>query len=185
MSDPAMPIPSVVASERVLDRDFIGLRIDRLARDDGGSYPRVVVEYGESVSLVALDGEGRLLMVRQYRHAAERWLLEIPAGGVDDDDASPEAAALRELREETGFRADLTPLGGFFLACGYSDEYMHVFLAEHLVDDPLPGDEDEDVRLERVPLGEALALLDSGQIGDAKTVAALMLYQRHFAKDQT
>jgi ADP-ribose diphosphatase len=179
MTDDELPIPNVVASERVLDRGFIGLRIDRLASPDAASYARAVVEYGVSVALIAIDDAGALLMVRQYRHPAGRWLLEIPAGGVDEDDASPAAAALRELREETGFRGDLTRLGGFFLACGYSDEYMHVFLAEHLTEDPLAGDEDEDVRLERVTLDEALAMLDAGEIGDAKTVAALMLYLRH------
>ena len=182
MSNDGEPIPTVVSSERILDRDFIGFRIDQLATTDGQSYRRAVVEYGESVSIVAVDGGSRLLMVRQYRHPAGRWLLEIPAGGIDPHDASPEAAALRELREEAGFRGKLTRLGGFFLACGYSDEYMHVFLAEDLVEDPLTGDADEDVRLERVSLNEALALIDAGVIGDAKTVAALMLYERHRAR---
>jgi ADP-ribose pyrophosphatase len=124
-------------------------------------------------------------MVRQYRHPAGRWLLEIPAGGIDEHDASPEAAALRELREETGYRGRITELGGFYLACGYSDEYMHVFLAEDLVEDPLPGDEDEDLRLERIPLDRALAMLDAGELGDAKTVAGLMLYLRHLGLAQT
>ncbi len=182
MKDDAQPIPNVVSSERVIDRDFIGLRIDRLAAPGGATYSRAVVEYGVSVALVAIDDDGALLMVRQYRHPTGRWLLEVPAGGVDDHDASPEAGALRELREETGYRGDLKRLGGFFLACGYSDEYMHVFLAEHLVEDPLAGDEDEDVHLERVPLDRALAMLDAGDLGDAKTVAALMLYLRHTEK---
>jgi ADP-ribose pyrophosphatase len=185
MTDEAQPIPSVVSSERVFDRDFIGLRIDRLAADGGRTYPRAVVEYGESVALVAIDDEGSLLMVRQYRHPAGRWLLEVPAGGVDDHDASPEAAALRELREEAGFRGDLTRLGSFYLACGYSDEYMHVFLAEDLVEDPLPGDDDEDLQLGRVSLERALAMLDAGELGDAKTVAGLMLYLRHLGLART
>ncbi len=179
MSDDTLPLPNVVSSERVIDRDFIGLRVDRLAAPDGSSYPRAVVEYGVSAALIAIDDNGRLLMVRQYRHPAVRWLLEIPAGGIDEHDASPEAGALRELREETGYRGDLTRLGGFFLACGYSDEYQHIFLAQNLVEDPLAGDEDEDVRLERVTLDEALRMLDAGEIGDAKTVAALMLYLRY------
>jgi ADP-ribose pyrophosphatase len=124
-------------------------------------------------------------MVRQYRHPAGRWLLEIPAGGIDAHDASPEAAAIRELREETGYRGRITKLGGFYLACGYSDEYMHVFLAEDLAEDPLPGDEDEDLRLERVPLDRALAMLDAGELGDAKTIAGMMLYLRHLGLAKT
>ena len=174
-----MDIPAVIGSERVFDRDFIGLRIDTLAGPDDTRYTRAVVEYGVSVALIAIDADGKLLMVRQYRHPAGAWLLEIPAGGVDEHDASPEAAAQRELREETGYRGTLTRLGGFFLACGYSDEYMHIFLAEDLIADPLAGDEDEELHLDRITLNEALARLDAGEIGDAKTVAALMMYLRH------
>ena len=76
-------------------------------------------------------------------------------------------------------RPATTPIGGFFLACGYSDEYMHVFLARELVEDPLAGDDDEELHLERVPLDNAFALVDAGEAGDAKTVAAIMLYLRH------
>jgi ADP-ribose pyrophosphatase len=179
-----LPIPRVIATERVLDRSFIGLRLDTLAYgSDDDRMMRAVVEYGQSVALVAVDAEGHLLLVRQYRHPAGRWLLEIPAGGIDEHDASPEAAAQRELQEETGYRGTLTKLGGFFLACGYSDEYMHVFLAEDLKEDPLPGDDDEDLHLERVQLNDALSMLDAGELGDAKTVASLMLYARY--RDQT
>lgn len=166
----------------MLDRSFIGVRFDTLSTADDTRVNRAVIEYGESVALVAVDPNGDLLMVRQYRHPAGRWLLEIPAGGIDDHDTSPDIAALRELREETGYRGTMTRLGGFFLACGYSDEFMHIFLAEDLVEDPLPGDEDEDLHLERVSLGRALKMLDAGELGDAKTVAGLMLYLRHLGQ---
>ncbi len=169
----------MISTERVLDRDFIGLRIDTLQGTSGSRVRRAVVEYGQSVALVAIDPQDRLLMVRQYRHPAGRWLLEVPAGGVDDHDASPEAAALRELREETGYRGRISGIGGFFLACGYSDEYMHVFLAEDLVEDRLSGDEDEELYLERIPMADVWSRLDAGEFGDAKTVAALMLFLRH------
>jgi ADP-ribose pyrophosphatase len=169
----------VIATERVLDPAFIGVRFDTLAIDGDARVTRAVVEYGESVALVAVDPRGDLLMVRQYRHPAGRWLLEIPAGGIDEQDESPEAAALRELREETGYRGAITRLGGFFLACGYSDEYMHVFLAEELAEDPLPGDDDEDLQLERVSLERTLMMVDAGELGDAKTIAGIMLYLRH------
>ena len=121
-------------------------------------------------------------MVRQYRHPVARWLLELPAGGVDERDTTPEDAAQRELREETGHRGTLTKLGGLFLAPGYSDEYQHIYLAQDLVEDPLDADEDEDLVLERVSLDDALGFVDSGKICDAKSIAALLMYLRHIGR---
>lgn len=177
-----MDIPEVVSSERVFDGRALAVRVDELHDPGGATYAREVVEYGVAVVLVPVDAEGRLLMVRQYRHPTGLWLLELPAGGVDDRDASPDAAALRELREETGYRGTLTRIGGLYLAPGYSDEYQHMYAARDLVEDPLDPDEDEDLLLERVPLDDALALVDSGQICDAKSIAALLMYLRHVGR---
>jgi ADP-ribose pyrophosphatase len=154
-----MEIPQVVASDRKFDGKMIGVRVDTLRLANGTSYTREVVEYGVAVVLVPVDGDGRLLMVRQYRHPTGAWLLELPAGGVDATDASPEAAALRELREETGHRGTLTRIGGMYLAPGYSEEYQHVYAATDLVEDALDADDDEDLVLERTnpARGSALA----------------------------
>jgi ADP-ribose pyrophosphatase len=177
-----MDIPDVVGSERVFDGKALSVRIDALREAGGATYAREVVEYGVAVVLVPVDADGRLLMVRQYRHPAGRWLLELPAGGVDDRDASPEAAALRELREETGHRGTLTRIGALYLAPGYSDEYQHMYVARDLVEDPLDADDDEDLVLERVTLDDALALVDAGEICDAKSIAALLMYLRHVGR---
>ncbi|MEX2245979.1 MAG: NUDIX hydrolase [Dehalococcoidia bacterium] len=178
-ADGGMHIPEVVASERAFDGHLIGVRVDRLRMPDGREQRREIVEYGEAVVLVPVDAKGRLLLVRQYRHPVRAWLLELPAGGIDATDASPEAAALRELREETGHRGRLTRIGRMLLAPGYSDELQHIFVATDLVEDALEADEDEDLRLERVPLNEGLALVDRAEIRDAKSIAGLMLYLRH------
>lgn len=177
-----MDIPEVVASRRAFESFIVDLRVDSLREAGGTTYDRVVVEYGVAVVLVPVDGDGLLLMVRQYRHPVRRWLLELPAGGVDERDASPEDAALRELREETGFRGALTRIGGLFLAPGYSDEYQHMYVARDLVEDPLDADEDENLVLERVTLDDALAFVDSGEICDAKSIAALLMYLRHVGR---
>jgi ADP-ribose pyrophosphatase len=177
-----MDIPEVVGSERVFDGKALSVRVDALREAGGATYAREVVEYGVAVVLVPVDADGRLLMVRQYRHPVGRWLLELPAGGVDDRDASPEDAALRELREETGHRGTLTRIGGLYLAPGYSDEYQHMYAAHGLVEDPLDADEDEDLVLERVTLDDALALVDAGDICDAKSIAALLMYLRHIGR---
>lgn len=177
-----MDIPEVVASRRAFESFIVDLRVDSLREAGGTTYDRVVVEYGVAVVLVPVDSDGLLLMVRQYRHPVRRWLLELPAGGVDERDASPEDAALRELREETGFRGALTRIGGLFLAPGYSDEYQHMYVARDLVEDPLDADEDENLVLERVTLDDALAFVDSGEICDAKSIAALLMYLRHIER---
>jgi ADP-ribose pyrophosphatase len=171
--------PEIVVTDHVFDGKIISVRVDTLRAADGRTFSREVISYGSAVVLVPLAGDGRLLMVRQYRHPAGRWMLELPAGGVDERDSSPEAAALRELREETGHRGTLARIGGFFLAPGYSDEYQHIFAATDLVEDPLDADEDEDLTLERVGLEDALRLVGQGEICDAKSIAALMLYLRH------
>ena len=94
----------------------------------------------------------------------------------------PEACARREIREETGQAAgELRKLGEFFLAPGYSTEYMHVFLATDLHPDPLPGDQDEFLSVEAYPLAEVFQMVERGEIQDAKTLAALMLARRWLA----
>lgn len=175
--DDRLEIPEVTASTRIFDGSLIGVRVDTLRRDDGSLYGREVVEYGEAVVLVPVGRDGRLLLVRQYRHPVRLWLLELPAGGVDARDTSPAAAALRELREETGHRGTLKRLGGMYLAPGYSEEYQHVYAARDLVEDALDADDDEDLRLERLSLAEALSAVTAGEICDAKSIAALLMYR--------
>ena len=171
-------VPRVASTQRIFRGHILGLRVDTLEMPDGATFEREIVEYGQAVVLVPVDADGRLLLVRQYRHAAGAWLLELPAGGIDDRDASPEAAAMRELREETGFRGTLRRLGGMYLAPGYSTEYQHIFAATDLAEDALEADEDEDLRLERLTLDETLAAVDREQIRDAKSIAALLMFLR-------
>lgn len=179
--DEDLPIPEVISNEAVFRGKMIGLRVDTL-RSDGRTYTREIVESGVAVVIVPVDVDGRLLMVRQYRHPARAWLLELPAGGVDGHDESHEAAAQRELREETGYRGVLTRIGGLYLAPGYSEEYQEIYTATDLVEDGLAADEDEDLRVERVTLDEALALVDGERIRDAKSIAALLMYLRHIKR---
>lgn len=154
------------------------LRLDRVRLAGGAIGQREVVEHAGAVAVVPVDAGGRVVMVRQYRHATGRYLLEIPAGGLEPGEA-PEATAQRELQEETGFRAQaISRLGGFFLAPGYSSEYLHVYLAEGLSEDRLDGDEDEDIEIEALEVEAALTLVDEGKIEDAKSVAGLLLYAR-------
>jgi ADP-ribose pyrophosphatase len=134
-----------------------------------------IIEHVGAVTILPLDAEGRIIFIRQYRHAAGKELLELPAGTLDSTEL-PEICALREIREETGFAAgNLTKLGEFFLAPGYSTEYMHVYLATNLHLDPLPGDTDEFITLEPIPIEKAYEMVAKGGLQDGKSLAALLL----------
>src|SRR5690606_24288325 len=135
---------------------------------------------------VVIDAEGKWLLVSQYRHAARRELLEIPAGTRDDGEA-PEATAAREVREEVGYAAGrLERIGGAWMVPGWGEEYIDFFLATDLSPSPLPQDDDEYLSDPiRLTLDEVYAAVDDGRIVDAKTVAALTFYQRHLARAAT
>ncbi len=166
--------PTILATRRVHE-GWVNLRIDTLRFPSDRESSVTVVEHPGGVTLIAFDQEERLLLVRQYRHPAGRELLELPAGTLDPGE-SPESCAERELQEETGYRpARLERLGGFYTAPGYCDEYLHVFLAVDLVESRLEGDE-EAIDVERIPLEEVLSLIAAGEIEDAKTSGALLLY---------
>ena len=168
--------PDVVASRRVHE-GWINVRIDRLRYASGHERTAEVVEHPGGVTVVAFDRDDRLLLVRQCRHPAGRELLELPAGTLEPGEA-PETCAERELQEETGYRPGrLERLGGFYTAPGFCSEYLHVFLASDLEESRLEGDE-ESIELEAVPLEEALRMVEAGEIEDAKTVGALLLYLR-------
>lgn len=164
----------VVASERIYQGRIISVRQDTVELADGREAKREIVEHANVVAIVPLDAEGRVVLVRQYRLPAEDVLLEIPAGGIDEGEDF-EAAAQREMAEETGFRAGkLKRLGGFYVSPGYVTEFIHVFLATDLTEEAVAADEDEQIEVVKMPLAEALALIDSGGIKDAKSIVGLM-----------
>lgn len=163
----------VLESRRVYEGRVVSLRVDKVALPDGRSALREVAEHAPVVVAVPLDEEGNVLLVRQYRLPVGRSLLELPAGGIDAGE-SVEEAVQRELQEETGQRAGhLERLGSFFVSPGYSDELMHLFLATGLEPSPLVADSDESIEVVRMPLTDALALVERGEIYDAKTIIGL------------
>jgi len=175
--EPEPQAPRILSSERPFKGNLINVRVDTV-ETAGGTSMREVVEHRGAVLLIALDDYENVFMVRQYRHPVGHVLLELPAGTIDEGE-QPEACAVRELREETGFRPrSLESLGGFFLSPGYSNEYIHLFLATGVEEAPLETGDEEDLRALRVPFDEALRLIDSGEIRDAKSIAALLLFAR-------
>jgi ADP-ribose pyrophosphatase len=188
-SDPLDDLTERVVDRRVLYRGrYLEFRIDTIERADGTRSERDVAGHPGAVAIVALDPDDRVLLVRQYRSPAERVLLEIPAGTLDVDPATgateePDLAARRELEEETGYRAaSWQRLASFWTAPGFATELMHLYLATDLTaahpDDRLGPDEDEHLRLEALPFGEAIAAVERGEIADAKSIVGLLWLDR-------
>jgi ADP-ribose pyrophosphatase len=165
----------VLKSEVLMKGRAFCIRRDYLKTPDGRETKYDIIEHSGSVVIIPVDEKGNVLLVRQYRHATGGDLLELPAGTLDEDE-DPEVCAAREIREETGMAAGkLTRLGDFYLAPGYSTEFMVVFLATGLSHDPLDADEDEFLSLEAFPIAEAIQMAERGEIPDAKSLAALFM----------
>lgn len=158
----------------------------RVRLPDGRERSYQVAEHPGAVALVAIDRDGRWLLVRQFRVAPEREMLEIPAGTREPGE-EPDVTAARELREETGFAAGvLERLGGTWMAPGFSSQYIHFYLATELRDDPLPRDDDEFLSEPiAMTFEEVLEAIAAGRIEDAKTVVATALYQHSAAAGHT
>lgn len=171
----------LLKSETILKGRAFQVRRDSLLTPDGRETTYEIVEHVGSVVLIPVDADGNLLFVRQYRHAAGAELLELPAGTRDGDEPH-EACAARELREETGMASShMLKVGEFYLAPGYSTERMAVFLATDLRPDPLPSDPDEFLKVERIPVRQALRMAEDGRVPDAKSLAALFLARPHLS----
>lgn len=171
-----------IRSEILLQGRAFKIRRDTLKTPDGRETKYEIVEHGGSVVLVPVDDQGNVLFVRQYRHATGQDLLELPAGTRDGEEPFEECAA-REIREETGMEAGaLLKVGEFYLVPGYSSEFMAVFLATDLKENPLDGDEDEFLQLEKYTVKEVNAMFERGDVLDAKSLAAWLLARPHLEK---
>lgn len=161
------------------------VRVDTYRLADGQLYERGVVEHPGAVVLVPLVGRengGEILMLQQYRVALDQTILELPAGTREPEEPWLECA-LRELREETGFRAaSFVDLGFVWPAPGVSNERMAVVLAEELTPDPLPMDVDEEIVVETWPLDELERMALDGRLEDAKSVVAILRVADHLRK---
>jgi ADP-ribose pyrophosphatase len=168
--------------EKLLSREkvFIGravsLRIDTIEKKSGDVTTREIVEHADCIAVVVVDDEGRIVMVKQFRRPVNKTLLEIPAGGVEDGE-DPKECARRELQEEIGYiPGKLQSLGGFYAAPGYCTEYLHLFLATQLTESRLAAEDTDEIEVVRIPVSEVRAMIDSGQICDAKSIAGLLRY---------
>jgi ADP-ribose pyrophosphatase len=175
----ASPMASYADSEEVVlttSRFFIVRH--RLTTTDGATVIRETVQHPGAAVVVPLFDDGRVCLVKNYRVAVKRTLIELPAGTLDPGE-TPIAAATRELAEETGYSAALLePLAELVMSPGILNERTHVFIATGLSSGTASPEPGEEIETLIVPCEEALAMIDDGRIQDAKTVAALLLYDR-------
>jgi len=152
--------PRVLSSHPVYEGKIVSLRVDEIELPQGGAAIREVVEHPGAIVVAAVDDEGWVYLVRQYRHPIRCDLLELPAGGLEPGE-EPLPAAMRELREEVGLEAQRwTFLGSFFSSPGFANERLHAFLAQELRQVDTDPDDDEDITIVRRPLTELYRRLD-------------------------
>ena len=174
-------LPQPINQETVYSGRVIDTRVDTLLMPDGRQITREVVHHPGAVAIVPIDEQDNVLLVRQYRYAAGQSLLEIPAGGLEAGE-TPDETAQRELQEEIGYVSkNLRALGGLYSSPGFCDEFLYLYSARDLVVSSLPGDEDEDIRVERIPMSRVDRLIRVGEIQDAKTVAGLLMVSYLFS----
>jgi ADP-ribose pyrophosphatase len=170
-------VEPTIASRLIFRGRAIALRVDEVRLPSGRTASREIVEHPGAAAVVPLTDDDHVVLVRQPRKALERELLEIPAGTLEPGEA-PLACAHRELAEETGLRADeMTPLLTFAPSPGILTEEITIFVARGLRADPgaAPEAEEEGLRVERVSLSAVPALINAGDIRDAKSVIGLLL----------
>lgn len=174
MTTPHKETPKIVSSEKVFDGRVFSVTVDTVAEGEH-TYKREVVHHYGSAVIIPLYEDGTVVLVRQYRHPAVRYLLEAPAGTLAEGER-PEVGAARELQEELGLvPTRLEKLSEFFVSPGFLEEKMWLFLATGLTEGEQQLDDDEFLEVVRLPIAEALEMITSGEIQDAKTIIGLML----------
>ena len=168
-----------LSSEVIFEGRAVRLRIDTIKTIDDRTTTREIVEHADCITVVPVDEEDNILLVKQYRRAADKELLEIPAGGIDPGEDA-EAAVIREMQEETGFRPQkVERLCGFYSSPGFLTEYLNLYLATDLVAGRLYAEDTEAIELIRVPVRDIPNLIASGKIEDSKTIAGLLYYLQY------
>src|SRR5580693_4869151 len=172
----------VISSEVSYKGPLFSVYTDEIV-ENGRKVSRDVVRHNGSVVILAIDDtkskrDPMVVMERQYRHAAKEYLLEVPAGKMEEGE-NPLAGAKRELLEETGFRAKRwRKMVRYFASPGFLGEWMQVFVAEGLTLREAQPEYDEQIEIEMIALSRLLRMIEEGKVHDGKTLISLMLYDR-------
>lgn len=157
---------------------LISVRSDRIQDSQGRVHQYDIVLHPGAAVMIPIHEGGKIHLVKQWRRASQEILIELPAGTLENNE-NPLHCAQRELQEEIGYKAKkMTSLGGFFTAPGFCNEYLHLFLAEELIESPLIGDDSDKIDPCLLSLEEALDWIEQGKIKDAKTICGIYRYFR-------
>ena len=171
--------PTPISSHHIHSGRIIDVSTERLRYANGREYDLDFVRHPGAAAVVAVDGAGRVCVVRQYRHGVMDFLWEIPAGKLDPGEP-PQRCAVRELAEETGVSAQRwTSLGRYLPAPGIFSEVIHLYLARDLLVGPAAPDADEELELKWLPMADAVAMVVRGEWDDGKTAMGLWRAQYH------
>ena len=165
-----------LSSKMIFNGRAVNLRVDTIQMPDGRQTTREIIEHGNCIAVIAVDEDNNVLLVSQYRESVEKELLEIVAGGIEPgEDAA--TAVKREMQEEIGYLPQkMESLGGYYLAPGYSTEFLYLYLATDLLPSRLVAEDTEGINIVRVPVSQIRRLLASGKICDGKSIAGLYMF---------
>ena len=165
-----------LASQQIYLGRGVNLRVDTVEKPSAVKTTREVVEHDDCIVVVVIDDKDNVLLVRQFRYPVDKFLLEVPAGGIEDGE-QPSDAVRRELQEEIGYLPrKIDKMGGFYAIPGYGTEYLYCYLATDLVPSRLIAEDTEGIEVVRVSQDQIPELISSGEICDAKSIAALLAF---------
>lgn len=166
--------PETISTEQIYKGKIFDISLDTI-REGEITYQREIVSHNGSAVIVPVFPDGTVALVRQYRHAAGKYLLEIPAGSLEKGE-NPETGAIRELEEEIGAIAGkIEKLTEFYVSPGFLSEKMFIFLATELTETAQNLEDDELLTIERFTFPEIFEMIKRGEFEDAKTIAGLIL----------
>lgn len=168
-----------IDSREIFKGKIVKLRLDKVELPNGDVSSREIIEHPGAVAVVAITPDNKVLLVKQYRKACEQELLEIPAGKLESGE-EPLSAVLRELEEETGYRAgNAKKLLSFYTSPGFANELIHIYLAEELTISKQSTDDDEFLTVHQFSWEEINQLIQNGDLKDAKTITGLLMVMAH------
>ncbi|MDO8579197.1 MAG: NUDIX hydrolase [Dehalococcoidales bacterium] len=166
----------VISSQMIFSGKILKLHVDTVSSTGGVKKTREIIDHSEAMVAVPVDAKGYILLVEQYRLPTRKALLELPAGGIEPGE-DVEEAVRRELQEEIGYSPKtVMRMTGFYSAPGYSNEFLHLYLATDLVPARLTAEDTDEIKVIPTAVDKIPELITSGKICDAKTIAGLLFY---------